>query len=298
MGGARRERPRSCGEPRPHREPATTGLNRRILDDLLAASGRCRELQSTELLAIGWPGRGRGTYRDDDGTHARVRLADDTTAILREYAATNRMVRLYQQKETYVFGLLREAGLPTPRIEACLDGALLLDDPGGDPLEVVRDQQVWGAVGATLRRLHDLDPRDLWLGDRPWMHPIPYLIRNLRRRGAPPSKAALALLRGPVAAHLDARPRSICCGGYSLPGMLLDETHAVVGWLSLGYYVSIGDPDRDVVGIGGCRPLPDEFYDAYGRRPDPVAAVVYGLLHSGAVGGLDDAIARLEELVT
>jgi hypothetical protein len=226
-----------------------------------------------------------------------VRLADGTTAIMRSYAATNRMVRLYQQKEMLVLRLLREAGLPTPQIEACLDGALLLDDPGGEPLEVVRDQPALGAVGTTLRRLHDIDPGDLWLGDRPWMHPIPYLIRNLRRRGATPSKAALALLRGPVAEHLDARPRSICCGGYSLPGMLLDHTHDVVGWLSLGYYVSIGDPDRDVVGIGACRPLPDEFYDAYGRRPDPVGAIVYGLLHSRAVDGLDGAVSRLEELV-
>lgn len=227
-----------------------------------------------------------------------MRLTDGTSVILREYATTSRMVRLHQQKEMFVLELLRQAGLPTRQIEARLDGALLLDDPGGEPLEVVCHEPVWRAVGTTLRRLHDLDPGDLWLGDRPWMHPVPYLIRNLRRRGLPPSKAALALLRGPVAAHLDARPRSICCGGYSLPGMLLDETHAVVGWLSLGYYVSIGDPDRDVVGIGCRRPLPDEFYDAYGRRPDPVAAVVYRLLHSHAADSLDDAIARLEELVT
>lgn len=270
--------------------------SRRLLTQLLADADRHADVESIHLLAIGWPGRGQGTYRDDDGTHARVRLTDGTSAVFREYAATNKMVRLYQQKEMFVLDLLRDRGLPTPPIAAHLDGALLLDDPGGEPLEDVRDRPVWSAVGSALRRLHDVDPSDLRLGDRPWMHPIPYLIRNLRRRGAPPSKAALALLRGPVAAHLAARPRAICCGGYSLPGMLLENAQ-VVGWLSLGYYVSIGDPDRDIVGIGVRHALPDAFYDAYGRRPDPVAAVVYELLHSRAVDGLDGAIARLEELV-
>ena len=270
--------------------------SRRILTELLAKAGRCAGVESTELLAIGWPGRGQGTYRDDDGTHVRVRLTDGTSAVFREYAATNRMVHLYQRKEMFVFELLGGFGLPTPTIEARLDGALLLDDPGGEPLEVLRAQPVWNAVGHALRRLHDIDPGDLWLGDRPWMHPIPYLISTLRRRGAPPSKAALALLRGPVAAHLAAKPRSICCGGYALPGMLLDEGD-VVGWLSLGYYVSVGDPDRDLVGMSTRHPLPDAFYDAYGRRPDPVAAVVYELLHRRLVDTLDDAIERLEELV-
>jgi hypothetical protein len=70
-----------------------------------------------------------------------------------------------------------------------------------------------------------------------------------------------------------------------------------VGGLSLGSYVSIGDPDRDLVGIGRYHPLPDAFYDAYGRRPDPVAAVVYELLHRRAVDGLDEGLARLEALV-
>jgi hypothetical protein len=276
------------------------GRRHRTLEELLAQAGRSTAVESIELLSIGWPGRGQGTYRDDDGTHARVRLADGTTAIFREYAATNRMVRLYQEKERFVLELVRDAGLPAPRIEASVEGAVLLEDPGGEPLEVMRDRPVWASVGRALRQLHDVDisAGDLWLGDRPWMHPIPYLIRNLRRRGVPPSKAALALLRGPVADHLDARPRSICCGGYSLPGMLLDDGGGdVVGWLSLGYYVSIGDPDRDVVGIGTHHPLPDEFFDAYGRRPDPVAAVVYSLLHGRDTDGIDDAFARLVDLV-
>jgi hypothetical protein len=273
------------------------GRSRRVLHGLLVDAGRCDAIESIEVLAIGWPGRGRGTYRDDDGTHARVRLGDGTSAVFREYAATNRLVHLYQRKETFVYGLLRGAELPTPIVTASVDGALLLEDPGGRPLQDVRSEPVWDAVGIALRRLHDIEPGDVWLGDRPWMDPIPYLIRNLRRRGAAPSKGALGLLRGPVAAHLDARPRSICCGGYSLPGMLLDGGHQVVGWLSLGYYVSIGDPDRDLVGIGMHHPLPDSFYEAYGRRPDPVAAVVYELLHRRVVDGLDEGLARLEDLV-
>ena len=271
--------------------------SRRTLNELLAAAGRTEAIESVELLAIGWPGRGKGTYRDDDGTHARVHLTDGTTAIFREYAPTTRMVQRYQEKEAFVFGVLRHAGLPAPRVAASHSGAVLLDDPGGEPLEQVRDQPVWGAVGTAMRRLHDIEPGELWLGDRPWMHPIPYLIRNLRRRGAPPSKAVLSLLRGPVAAHLDARPQAICCGGYSLPGMLLDQGHTVVGWLSLGYYVSIGDPDRDIVGLATRHPLPAEFYDAYGRRPDAVAALVYELLYRRAVDDIDPIIDRLAGLV-
>jgi hypothetical protein len=49
----------------------------------------------------------------------------------------------------------------------------------------------------------------------------------------------------------------------------------------LGYYVSIGDPDRDVVAIvtrhqqRTGREMPDAFFTGYGRRPDPIAAAAY-----------------------
>src|SRR5688572_26331395 len=121
---------------------ARISRRRRMLDELLATAGRCESVESIELLAIGWPGRGRGTYRDDDGTHARVHLADETSTIFREYAATTQMVELYQRKETFVFELLRDAGLPAPRVAASHPGALLLDDPGGEPLEQVRERPV------------------------------------------------------------------------------------------------------------------------------------------------------------
>jgi len=271
--------------------------SRRLLDALLGA----REVASIEELPIGWPGRGSGSYRDDDGTHARVHLDDGSTVLFREYAQTNQMVTAYQQKEARVFSLLRDAGLPAPVVLASADGGALLSDAGGVPLEVVRDRAVWGAVGAMLRRLHEVPVADdLWLGDRPWMDPVAYLIRNLRRRGVRPSRDAVALLRGPVADHLATRPRAVCCGaGFSLPGMMLNAAGEVVAWLSLGYYVSIDDPDRDVVGLGVQHSLPEAFYDAYGRRPDPVAEIVNGLLHRRTtdVDAVDDAVARLRELV-
>jgi hypothetical protein len=267
--------------------------SRQLLDALVDG----REVVSIEPLSIGWPGRGSGSYRDDDGTHARVVLGDGTSVIFREYAQTNEMVEAYQQKEAHVFDLLRDAGLPTPRLLASMPGGALLTDPGGEPLEVLRSDDVWGEVGTMLRRLHAVDVADdLWLGDRPWMDPIPYLIRNLRRRVGPVPKDLIDVLRGPVAEHLARRPRSICCGGYSLPGLMIDGGRTT-SWLSLGYYVSIGDPDRDVVGIGGHHPLPDAFYAAYGRRPDPIAAVVYDLVHTRFTGELDEVRARLRDVL-
>lgn len=254
-----------------------TSRSRRLLDSLLDD----RVVVVIEPLSIGWPGRGAGGYRDDDGTHSRVRLADGTSVVFREYAQTTRMVAAYQQKEALVFALLRDAGLPTPIVLASTPGGAVLSDAGGAPLEARKDDDVWGEVGAMLRGLHGLPvARDLWLGDRPWMDPIPYLVRNLRRRTGPVPKDLLALLRGPVTTHLAGRTPAICCGGYSLPGLMIDEDGRAVSWLSLGYYVSIGDPDRDVVGIDTQYPLPDAFYEAYGRRPDPIAACVYRALHT------------------
>lgn len=291
--------------------------SRRTLDTLLADAGIRDEIVSVELLDIGWPGRGEGTYRDDDGTHSRVRLTDGTSVIYREYATTTGSSARYLAKEAFVFKQLAKAGLPTPPILAEVDGsegtggdppAMLLADPGGESLETVfRDvpksqrAALWSEVGSMLRRLHRVDlsyagPLADPSSRRSWMDFVPYFAKSLRGmkkrfpETAPQVDELLILLRKQVAPYLEDRPRAICFGHTALPALMLErygKSWRCLSWLSLGYYVSVGDPDRDVVSTarrcrqGSGSEVPDSFYKAYGRRPDPVCAVLYEI---GSIG--------------
>ncbi len=235
--------------------------SRRTLDALLTEA-RLPDAVSVETLSIGWPGRGGGGYRDDDGTHARVWLIDGRSVVYREYATTSRAASRYRMKESFVLGQLGHAGLPTPTILAVTDGieagappAMLYSDPGGTPLEAhtsgslaTEDQEaLWAEVGRRLRQLHDVDsalvgPLAEPANDRPWMQSVTYFAKSLRTfKKKHPSSAEqvddlLAILRGPVAAHVAGRRRSICCGHYALPGLMLDPRDwQTKSWLSLGY---------------------------------------------------------------
>jgi hypothetical protein len=227
--------------------------------------------------------------------------------VLREYATTTTMAPLYRDKETFVLRQLASAGLPTPAVLATTSiGSLasLLADHGGDPLELLRGtadpSAIWAEVGTMLRKLHEVDVSYAgymaspdWY--RPWMRFIPYFLKALRPiptqqpEIAPAVDELRRLLRGPVAERLDSKPRSICCGPYSMPGLMIERAGRrwqTVSWLGLGYYVSVGDPDRDVVAITSRQeadsgmPVPASFWSSYGRRPDAVSAIVYEVFHS------------------
>jgi hypothetical protein len=288
---------------------ARMSKSRRTLEALLHAADLGAHVEAIVPLAIGWPGR-HGDYRDDDGTHARVQLQHGESVIFREYGTTMRTPERFRAKEASVFERLGDAGLPTPSILAATDGiadfagppAMLLSDGGGQPLEelacrgLLSDPAVVREVGRVLRQLHDVPVT----GDEPfvhhafaraWMDFVPYFGRGLSqlRKRHPELRSHVddlrALLRGSVTQHLASRPQAVCCGHIGgLPGLLLERTNrrwSTTGWLGLGYYVSIGDPDRDVVAIATRHQLrtgheiPDAFYTGYGRRPDPVAAIVY-----------------------
>ena len=301
---------------------------------LLEAAGCEREIAATESLAIGWPGRSDSSYRDDDGTHARVLLGDGSRVIYREYATTTAAAAWCRAKEAFVFTQLAKAGLPTPPILAAVDGspgvggdppAMLLGDAGGDPLEAVyrtvpnsQRSSLWSEVGATLQLLHSADvalagyladPQH----DRPWMRTVPYFAKSLRTlRDRRPELASgadelLAMLRRDVAPYLEGRPRAICCGHYAMPAMMLERHRSgwrCVSWFGLGYYVSVGDPDRDLASVAyRCRnetgeELPASFYKAYGRRSDPVADTVYrAFVASSRLEDVSGAADRLRELL-
>lgn len=72
----------------------------------------------------------------------------------------------------------------------------------------------------------------------------------------------------------------------------------------MGYYVSVGDPDRDVTAMSTLyrlktgRDLPTAFYSAYGRRPDPIAEVVYdAYLRRNDSQAINDAVTTLRALL-
>ena len=236
-------------------------------------------------------------------------------------------------KEAFVLAELRQAGLPTPTILAATDGiepgappAMLYSDPGGSPLQEHASASLtapvrgalWSEVGHQLRQLHDVDVAKAGAladpeNDRPWMKSVAYFAKALR--GLKKKQPALeglvdelvAILRGPVASHLGSRPCAICCGHYALPGLMLDASGGgwdTKNWLSLGYYVSVGDPDRDITAIATLyrrrlgTELPDSFYETYGRRPDPIGEVVYDTylrMHTEPTA-IGEAVGRLKEL--
>ena len=277
---------------------------------LLGIAGLDCEVASITPLGIGSAGLYARGNRDEDGTHARIVLEDGTSVVYREYANTTGMVNLYQAKETAIFETLASAGLPAPRILASSPGgdrsdgeapATLLSDAGGEPLEELfrsvspqRGAGLWAEVGATLRRLHELDPTCAPIlrepvFQRPWIQFVPYFLKSLKgvtdtRPDLGPAVADLRSMRKDLTAYVASRPKSICCSHGYLPGMMLDR-HATgwrcVSWLNLGYYVSVRDPDQDVVLIAVSHrdwtgeDLPTSFFKAYGARPDAVGEVLY-----------------------
>ena len=278
---------------------------------LLAETGIDAPVLTREVLGIGTAGLNARGPRDEDGTHDRVVIDDGRSFIYREFATTSRASQVYQPKEIAVFEALRSAGLPTPDVLASSPGdgrargepaTTLLSDGGGAPLETVfrnvpkkARPALWTAVGATLRHLHavDVSAADFLnapVYQRPWTRFLPYFLRSLKRvRTARPDLGTaldeLLALRRPLQEYLDARPRAICfSGGGYLPGMLLErdgDGWRCTSWLSLGYYVSIDDPARDVVAIALSHrewtgdDVPPSFYKAYGSRPDPLCELLY-----------------------
>jgi hypothetical protein len=192
--------------------------------------------------------------------------------------------------------------LPTPVELSATENAVLLSDAGGDPLEELfrelpaRERPpLWSAVGATLRRLHDVDTSRLaFLSEpmfqRPWTSFVEYFAKSLRnvkkrRPDLTPTIDELLALRPALQQWVDARPRAVCFNaGYYMPGMLVRQDGngwECASWLSLGYYVSLFDPARDVVTLGLAHrewtgdELPASFYKAYGSRPDELSTLVY-----------------------
>lgn len=279
---------------------------------LLRDAGIDAPIVGAEVVRIGSAGLNARGDRDEDGTHTRLVLDDGKHLIYREYANTTAWGHVFQAKESAVFKTLARAGLPAPRVLASVAGAAraggenaasLLSDSGGLPLEeVFRDAPpsarsgLWSEVGATLRRLHDVDTtRAKFLGNptyqQRWTRQLPYFLGSMKsvKKLRPDLTHAvddLVALRRPLQAWLDSRPRSITCfgaGGY-LPGMMLERDGRqwrCTSWLNLGYYVSISDPTRDVVSIAVSHrewtgdEVPPSFYRSYGRRPDPVCELVY-----------------------
>lgn len=237
-------------------------------------------------------------------------LDDGTAVVYREYANTNNMANLYQAKETAMFETLAAAGLPAPRILASSPGdgrsggespATLLSDGGGEPLEelllsVDEDQRpgLWAGVGATLRRLHDLDPASCSIlrepiFQRPWTDFVPYFLKSLKgvkdtRPDLAEAVDELRSMRKNLAAYVESRPKVICCAHGYLPGLMLQREGAgwrCLSWLNLGYYVSVRDPDQDLMLVAVSHrewtgeDVPESFFREYGARPEPLAELLY-----------------------
>ena len=284
--------------------------SRRRLSALLDTAGLDAEIASVTTLGIGSAGLNARGNRDEDGTHARVMLEDGTGVIYREYASTNNMMSLYQAKETAIFEALRAAGLPSPQVLASTPGsghsggesaATLLSDDGGAPLEELfrsasKRQRAgfWSEVGATLRRLHDVDPEVAPIlreptFQRPWTDFVPYFLKSLKgvkdaRPDLAPAVEQLRSMRDDLRAFVESRPKAICCAQAYLPGMMLEPDGTAwrcASWLNLGYYVSVRDPDQDVMLVVVAHrewtgdDVPESFFRAYGSRPDPIAELLY-----------------------
>ena len=280
------------------------GRRRDIAEALLREARITGNIESAETLGIGTAGLNARGPRDEDGTHTRLHLDDGSSLILREYATTSGTSAAQQGKETVVFRTLQGTGLPIPQILASIAedrAATLLSDAGGDPLEEVflnvpksSRAALWSEVGSMLRKLHDIDTSGVRLPQtttRAWLDFLPYFMKDLRGVARlRPDLAGwvdeFASLRKPLQHYLDDRPKAITIvsAGGNLPGMLVERDRQrwrVASWLSLGYYVTISDPARDVVAIAVSHrewtgdPLPSAFYRSYGSRPDPICALVY-----------------------
>lgn len=312
-------------------------------ETLLQLAGIGAAIVATEAIGIGMSGLNVRGARDEDGTHTRVSLSDGTTVVLREYEL-NGMVVAFQAKEVAMFDLLRARDLPAPAVLAEVPGALLLSDGGGQPLDILFREAspddrpaLWTKVGTMLRGLHDI-PVDAasFLGQpiyqRPWTKFVPYLGRAIASlaKARPDLATRLRELRALLPAiqewH-DARPRSLkLAGGGQLPGLLLARdgpAWACTDWLSLGYYVSIDDPARDIVHAGLAHrewlgaEVPESLHAAYGSSPDGTAVLVYemasrlaraksvgrpersrlpGPPHASAAGLVDDLPGVVEQL--
>ncbi|MBW3589718.1 MAG: phosphotransferase [Actinobacteria bacterium] len=280
------------------------GRRREITEALLREARIIAHIESAETLGIGTAGLNARGPRDEDGTHTRLHLDDGSSLILREYATTSRTPAAQQGKETAVLRTLQGAGLPVPQILASISDdrpATLLSDAGGEPLEEVfltvpksSRSALWSEVGSVLRKLHDVDTSGVRFPQtttRAWLDFLPYFIKSLKgvtrlRPDLAPAVDEFASLLKPLQHYLDQRPRAITVvsGGGNLPGMLVKRDRQrwrVASWLSLGYYVTISDPARDVIAIAVSHrewtghPLPPSFYRSYGSRPDPICALVY-----------------------
>jgi hypothetical protein len=281
------------------------GRRRDIAEALLRQARIDAGIESAKTMGIGMAGLNARGPRDEDGTHTRLHLDDGSSLILREYAGTSRTPAAQQGKETMVFRKLQRAGLPIPQILASVAGdrpAMLLSDAGGEPLDEAfltapksSRAALWAQVGSALRKLHDVDTSDVRFPEtttRAWLDFLPYFIKSLRgvkklRPDLGPAVDEFVSLRKPLQEYLDTRPKAITIGGVGggyLPGMLVQREGRgwrIASWLSLGYYVSINDPARDVVAIAVSHrewtgdSLPAAFYRSYGSRPDPICRLVY-----------------------
>lgn len=285
--------------------------SRTVAEDLLSQAGIKDSIRSAQILGIGSSGLNVRGNRDEDGTHTRLILKDGRTFVYREYSTTSQTSDISLQKEMLVMAAMRAAKLPAPSIlssaqtrqaSPVIPAAMLLSDPGGSPLEVVFTEtppkkrgRLWAEVGEQLLRLHSMDAtRFEFLNhsiyQRPWTQTIAYFMKSLNKlKKARPDLASpigeLMALRRSLQDYFDAKRRTVCFnGGYYLPGMMMLPDGAdwsCINWLSLGYYVSVNDFDRDVVSIAlqhrewTGADLPDAFYKAYGSKPDEIAQLIY-----------------------
>jgi hypothetical protein len=299
------------------RIPGLSARSRSVAEHLLAEAGMRARIESAQILGIGSAGLNVRGNRDEDGTHHRLILDDGTSVIYREYATTSRASNHFLRKETEVIKTLRDEGVPAPVVLASVlsastserdPAAILLSDGGGEPLEETfraiptRERApMWAEVGKQLRRLHSVEPSRLEIlshpyYERPWTHTIPYFKKSLSKvRKARPefaeTIAELMTLMKPLEQYLGRKPQRVCFGnGGYLPGMMMSRKEKgweCENWLSLGYYVWVRDPDRDVVSIEVHHrewtgdELPKSFFDAYGSRPDAISELFYGIAGAG-----------------
>jgi hypothetical protein len=281
--------------------------HRQTVAALLADAGCEREVVHTSELP-----------KDEEGRYERLTLDDGRRVIVRAYDTSHHTANKWLAREELAHRELGRLGLPLPRVLATITGsaaaggdpaAMLVDDPGGDLLEHVLGHEapgeasspaLWRAVGATMRRLHDLRPDDLGPlftrprpGARRW-EGVAGLLRRCQRlpernAGAAPAVAELRSLRRPIHRHLEALDTgpAPCFGDRHLypTGLLVDRTAGrwtVRAWLGWGEYAVPGDPMADVVFLERkcfelTAALPARaFYDAVGLTPDPVQRLVFG----------------------
>jgi aminoglycoside phosphotransferase (APT) family kinase protein len=198
-----------------------------------------------------------------------------------------------QSKEEWLLPLLREASVPVPEVIASVPGAVLTSYVAGELLaEVPTDLRAWTDAGRTLAIAHEIvfDRAGLVVagGVDPFREgswgawTVGDCERNAVRLAARRSDLRVdpAEVRAVVAAAqplLDAQPVRLLHNDPH-PWNILVRGGRCVAWLDWEFAWA-ADPTWDLVRNALFRmtdigPTPKEFYEGYGREPDPVLFAV------------------------